>query len=132
MDNLCLFGIFIESIGNTVIETHTTCDQYITFICQKIWSVISMHTKHANSEWMISWNCTHAHDRPCSRNACFLNKFLKFFFCFSKYHTLSKYYKWFFGFIYQLRCLFNIFFAHNWLWTIASYMLTLFISIVIE
>src|SRR5678816_361813 len=89
MDNFCLFGILIKSTGNTIIEPHTDCDQYITFIGQKIWPVISMHAKHTNAQGMVSWNCAHAHDRPCRRNAGFLNKFLKFSFSFAKYYTLS-------------------------------------------
>ena len=32
MNNFCLLCIFIQSAGNTIIETHTHCNQYITFI----------------------------------------------------------------------------------------------------
>ena len=44
MNNLCLLGIFIQSPGNTIIETHAYGDQYIAFIRQHVWAVISVHS----------------------------------------------------------------------------------------
>ena len=81
VDNLCLTSIRFKITSNTVIETHTYSNEYITFICLDIWTEITMHTKHTFIQWMVGWDSGKTEQRTSTWDIRFFKKTTKFFLC---------------------------------------------------
>src|SRR5688572_15851271 len=55
VNNLSLFGIFIQSARYTIVKAHSYCDQNIAFIGEQVGTIVTMHAQHPCIQWMICW-----------------------------------------------------------------------------
>ena len=55
MDHFRLLGVCLQIASNTIVETHTDSDQYITLIRFPVRPYVSMHTEHSLVQWEIGW-----------------------------------------------------------------------------
>ena len=53
MDHLGLFGIAVETAGNTIRESHADGNQHIALLLLDVWGIVTMHTQHTHIQRMV-------------------------------------------------------------------------------
>src|SRR6185437_8148709 len=64
MDDLGLFGVFVETAGDAVVESHTNSDQDVAVVGEEIRTIVAVHTEHADIERVVGGQGAGAEDGP--------------------------------------------------------------------